>query len=301
MVTTPEFLSVSQARLFEGCPKAFAFRYVNHLDLAQEPNEPRDFGRAVHAGLAAGYKLLQGAQAPLTLHERNVVREASVAALEERWFAECLSIGESYDEAHEHVLAEWDDHGRRTKTGHPSPFDRIPNVWQVVGVEQGFRQVIRGLAVSGTPGGPVEAKEAELAVTGVIDLALYAPELRMLRIIDHKTGSYRPSFEELRTDDQLRLYGAVAHQLFGNLFAGAFDIHAGMNFTSSVDNERQSFFLVTDADIRGIISKLWRTRTRIDTAAERNEFPARPGPRCNYCDYQHVCPAALVALRAKDL
>ena len=36
------------------------------------------------------------------------------------------------------------------------------------------------------------------------------------------------------------------------------------------------------------LDALWAT---IDRAIERESFPPRPGPLCNWCSYQDICPA----------
>lgn len=278
----PERISVSQARLYEGCPKAFEYRYVTHLTVEDDHDPNRDFGRAVHAGLAAGYRLLMAASEPLSPAEANLVRGASIEALEDRWFAEGLSASEAYDEAHEHVLGEWND----------ETFERIPKRWRVTDVERGFRLTLPGepdLAVTGGPGEP------DLAVTGFLDLVLAHVSMPLRSIIDHKTGARLTSVGEMRDDDQLGLYGLAGLVLFPELpHPAEQSLLLGHNRTGLAGAERLLTFRPDLADLRRTQARLTRTRGRIEESAEANEWSAHPGRRCGWCSYRKTCPGALV-------
>lgn len=268
--TLPARISMSQVLHFDQCPMMWRFEKLTDIEpqLTEGTVERWAFGRVVHTALEALYAYLQRTQRDALANEhwrRRFAIEEARTAFDDAVQAEQLPIGD-IDEAWEHVLAELDDDW----------YDAlVPAHYEILEVERTHYASVRGYGV-----------------TVKIDLVLLDHEQERLIIVDHKTGNVRDPFK-LRDDFQLGLYAAAADNLWPQLTMGRVDV--AFNNTSQARNSGQRLIAatVTPQQKRLAVERVIRTRDRIVQAFRDDDFPAHPGDHCSWCDYAHVCPAAL--------
>jgi RecB family exonuclease len=109
-------------------------------------------------------------------------------------------------------------------------------------------------------------------------------------VVDLKTGKSTPSKEEIRLHPQLGLYqlavehGAVpGHDAPGG--AELWQLRQGLR--SGMRVQEQAPQVADDEGVRPIERQLMAAVARL----RDEQFPARPGAHCTYCDFERFCPA----------
>lgn len=269
----PENFSVTQARAYDACPMQYRLRYLTDLEPPTVTDEARDFGRAIHAALAAGYRFLAGVQDEPS-YPINLLRSVALDALEDRWYAEGLGTGDSLDEAREHVLAEFDD----------TYLAGLASGWRVVGVEKRFKVLIPYPVKPQTDTPP----PPPFPVVCIVDLVLESRRAPVIMVQDHKTGDRISSIEDVKHNLQLGVYVPAVQVEYPE-----HSVIAALNYTGQPPGQRLVTGRLDEKDLAMAAAKLARIRERVDASTAEMEFPARPGAICSWCDFNSICPASV--------
>lgn len=264
MRAPPKRISITGARIFERCPKQWWFRFISDLPSA-EPDQATRFGRVVHAGLAAGWRVLAdgGLIEAGDLDALALATERALEALDDASWDEQLDPN-LVDEAAEHVTAEFMPEQMRWY--HDS---------KVIAVERRFDGVVGSI-------------DGGVHVGGTIDLALITPS-GILVTIDHKTGSAGQGVPS--EDRQLLVYAKAVTKLWRDDLPPYVDELVGYSQTGEVGDKRISTGGVDMEIVKRTFAWLREVRDAIKVANESGEYPITPGRHCAWCDYANVCPA----------
>lgn len=255
-----QHLSVSRLRLFEECPRAFYFRYVEKdKDPIPENTDAPDFGKVIHAVLEGYYLedvLLEGYSGPIETEKllgryRTLVRDgyhelAPGLVADLTAYQEGLQILRTYARSHPFV-----DH------------------MVTLDVEREFR-----LPVGRT------------SILGYIDRVEKVDD-ETVRIIDYKTNRRLYRREELEDDLQMSVYGWAARVLYPWARKVEFEFEM-LRFDA---RQRTVRTLEQLDDVSGYVEDLGgRTETE-------EKWPAKLNPNCSYCASRRRCDAYERALK----
>lgn len=261
--TIPDRLSISQARTWERCRRQWRYRYVDHL--ADDAGPAAHYGRAVHAALAAGYRVLMLSGEI----DAALVRLAAVDALACAWETGDLGWEWDYDGAVAALERTFDD---ETVAAHLAARD-------VVAVEHYVTVELEGRTNDGVV--------RSVAFRGVVDLAL--AHHGGVEIRDFKTGRVAPA----RGDRQLHAYADAWTVAFPERPALAHSL--AWPVLDRVDRDLEPDPDVTAATRRWLLT----VRDEIEDAARlplAAAYPASPGAVCSWCNFAGVCPDAAAVL-----
>src|SRR3989338_11359352 len=276
-------LSYSQLRLYQTCPRQYA--YVVRKKLYKSMSEGESFGASVHNALkkwgememAAGGSMQAGSgrlealrhgsgQAGSTgqlMMFENDQKASSLplpaSSLRDLWHSSFITEGyETRMEA---------DFGRRRVE---ALMERFYEWWQrepreVLGVEQAFSVAIDGEKVTGGMDRSEKCK-------------MQNAECRM-RVIDFKTGEPK-SQDEVDADLQMSIYALAVQELYGELPLELLFLHLGEEGVTEVATSRNE-------------SQLNDARTQILAVRDRiaeGDFRPMPGLEvCRRCPFTRVC------------
>jgi DNA helicase-2/ATP-dependent DNA helicase PcrA len=117
----------------------------------------------------------------------------------------------------------------------------------------------------------------DVLLTGRID-QINRLQGRAVEIVEYKAGEPRPQ-KKVEKSLQLALYALATQHHLGlhpqRLTLYNFTVNEGVTFSPDENNGKRILETVRDV----------AARVRAD------DFPARPGYHCRYCDYQRICPA----------
>lgn len=194
-------ITASELTAWRACPHRWGLRYVDGL-VPRVGARPLRVGTAIHAGLAAAYRLARGT--PDTAAERRVAakvaaREAILAAHQEAIAS--LQVEELLDESDEVArLATWvSEHF----------VDRFAEDWEhldPIGIELPFELQLRDVLGRRVPG---------LQFAGVMDLLAFDRRVGDVIVMDHKTtsGSIDGLDRKIELDPQMAGYVWAAREL----------------------------------------------------------------------------------------
>jgi putative RecB family exonuclease len=194
------YLSVSRIKLFEQCPLAFFFRYIEKPDkeLGEVDPEPAEFGNVLHDALERTYNWIR---------DEEYVGELPVERL-----LECyrLAWGDSGL-----VGLDLYQEGRAILRQYARTTGAVDHM-RVLAVEQEFNLLV-------TADGCRLVSEAERAawkdvedcfvVNGYID-RVDRVDAETVEVVDYKSGRLLYTKSDLESDLQLSVYGLVARELF---------------------------------------------------------------------------------------
>ncbi len=255
-----EHLSVSRLKLFEQCPAAFFFRYVE-----PGPVEPRgdaaSFGTVLHAALELVYAWIVA-----TEYEGLFPFDKLVESYREAWQASELTNVALYEEGLGLL---------RVYAASHSPV----NHWNILAVEQEFNLEVGG----GFAGGGY-------VVNGYIDRVDKLAD-DWIAIIDYKSNRMLFYEDELRSDLQMSVYGLVAREFWPWAKRVSFvfhmlrhDLHQGAPDRSAEDLDSAAGYVVA----------LGRR-----TEDPKQSWPMRLNRNCGYCDSRRRCSVYSAAVEGR--
>lgn len=115
-------------------------------------------------------------------------------------------------------------------------------------------------------------------------LDLLQDQGEVAEITDYKTDHRIRSQTEVDQDMQLRIYAWIASEILpgAKLFRCKLDfVRLGVVRETEVNLD----------DIEKVKTNLVTNIKMLDDAEKADEFPAKPGSRCTWCGYTHICPA----------
>ncbi len=122
-------------------------------------------------------------------------------------------------------------------------------------------------------------------LAGIIDRIDKDPDSEVYEIIDYKTGKKMPAQKDLETDLQLGLYHLALSVRWPQIKPEK--ITTSLYFLRH--NEKISSVPPQDIVEQTKLRILESIRS-IEKNTEEDEFPATPGPLCNYCGFKSICP-----------
>lgn len=250
-VGLPRGLSPSAFSAFKSCPLAFKFSYLDRLP--QPPSAPASKGTLVHRALEL---LMLRAPADRTREAaREDLRRARLDFAEDPEFTGLELTPEEWDQFHAEADALVDRYFELEDPTRVRP----------IGLE------LR-LAV----------KVGSLKLRGVID-RLELDDDGELVITDYKTGSVPGERHELQ-----RLAGVHMYALMVQRMLGKRPVRVQLLYLTKPE---AIIAVPSEQSIAGVTRKSEAVWKAIVIACSRDDFRPRPGPLCNWCNYQAYCPA----------
>lgn len=254
-MTWNPYITVSRAALYERCPMAYRFRYIDGF--ASQDSQPAAFGRMVHAGLqgVVQWAIDTGTHLPVTSPPQILV-EAIGELMGDEWALTNAELPLSdYSGAMALVLA-W---AGRTQLDPAN----------VIGVELMLKTTL--------------ATEAgQVTLGGVIDrLDWLNQEQGIVEVVDYKTGKYQLTKEQLQLERQINAYAACVLAETPEA-TGALLTHDHPLNGSVVSAVATEAMMETHAEGLGRMAY----KIEADTA-----FKPKPGGICETCDFLSICEA----------
>ena len=246
--------SYSALAMMDQCPKRYAYRYRDKVDVGRTTTVEAFVGSRVHEALEALYRAVSLGRIP-TADDVSVM-------LETVWDA------------------EWSDEVI------------VPEGASVQEYRGLADRMVRRFAERTTPfaDGTTIGLEMKLDVglddDGAFRLLGYAD--RVVRVAegaweihDYKTGSRLPSQAEVDEDRQLALYQIAVEQMYPEARQVELVWHY-LAFDMEVRSHR------TPEQVQALRAE---TIERMRAAQSCTEFPTKTGPLCGWCEYKTLCPA----------
>jgi putative RecB family exonuclease len=256
--------SPSSLNCFENCPRQYAFRYIEKIEIETEGIEAF-VGKRVHEILERLYQFLGQRMLP------------SLPKVIARYHA---NFDEQYDAARVRITREgtppdfYREGGARGLENYYRrhyPFDRD----QTVGLERPIQFALD--------------EDGRYAVRGIIDRIARARD-GVLEIHDFKTGRRIPKQDDLDRDRQLGLYELGIREQFGE----SGDIRLVWHYV--VRNEQRTSQRTPEQREQLRAS----TARAIDRIRAERDFAPKPSALCGWCEFRDRCPAVNPA-RAAEL
>ncbi len=256
--------SHSRLSTFENCPRKFAFRYVEKVEVDSEGVEAF-MGKRVHEVLER-----------LHHHVSRYGRPPSLAQVLERMRADWA--------------ARWHDQVRIVRT------ENAPEYY----LERGLRCLENYYRswypfTDGETVGIEERLQLQLddagryRMVGIVDRIVRTGEGRY-EIHDYKTAARLPRQRDVDQERQLALYQIGLEQTYQDVaeveLVWHYLIH---NRTLRSRRTTDDLKLLRDTTIE-----------RIDEIEAAHDYPARTGPLCRWCEYSALCPAAGGAAEVRE-
>ncbi|HEY8121909.1 MAG TPA: PD-(D/E)XK nuclease family protein [Myxococcota bacterium] len=256
--------SPSSLNCFENCPRQYAFRYIEKIQIESEGIEAF-VGKRVHEVLERLYQFVE--QRMLPSLPKVIARYAA-------------NFDEQFDAARVRIVREgtpvefYRDAGVRGLENYYKrhyPFDRD----RTVGLERPIQFALD--------------EDGKYAVRGIIDRIARAQD-GVLEIHDFKTGRRVPPQDDLDRDRQLGLYELGIREQFGESGDMRLVWHyvlRDVQRTSQRTPEQREQLRAS-------------TARAIDKIRAEREFAPRPSGLCGWCEFRDRCPAVNPA-RAAEL
>jgi len=261
-------LSPSRAADFKTCPLLYRFRTIDRIP--EPPSLVATRGTLVHAvleelfALPAPERTLEQARAMLPeAWERVRAEEPEVSAL----------FG---SDAGGPELAEWLEGAAGLLANYFTLED--PTRFEPESREQ-LVEVVIGGGSSGNEGG---AAGGGLRLRGYID-RLDVSAAGDLRVVDYKTGSAPREAYEAKALFQLKFYALVLWRT-----RGVVPRQLKLMYLTDADTLTASFDSDELERFERTLKAIW---SAISKATIAGDFRPNPGPLCNWCDHQALCPA----------
>jgi len=248
----PRSLSPSKASSFTDCPLAFRLSIIDRLP--EPPSAPAVKGTLVHSALEG-------------LFWNHPVGERTKSAAADELAAAWSAIQEDHEFA---ALGLGDDEAAsflRDAEGLLANYFTLedPNAVRAVAVELGL-----------------EIELGNMRLRGIID-RLDVNENGDFVVIDYKSGR-APSvrYEHARMAG-VHIYALLCERILGRAPVEVRLLHLA--------DPVAIVAVPTEQSIRGQRQRMTAVWQAIERACSREDFRPRPGPLCNYCNFQAFCPA----------
>jgi putative RecB family exonuclease len=251
----PRTLSPSRAGDFKTCPLLYRFRAIDRIP--EKPSSDAVRGTVVHAVLERLYDLP-------ALGRTAEIATAMVEPEWQRLLEAEPGLAAIFADADDGRQAEWLESARRLVEG----YFTLEDPTRLEPAEREF------LVETELADGP--------ALKGFVDRLDVAPD-GAIRVIDYKTGGAPKAVFEARALFQMKFYALVLWRLRGSVPRMLRLIYLKDRDTLSYTPEEEEL-LRFERTLRAI----WAA---ISQAVETGDFRPSPGPLCNWCDYQALCPA----------
>jgi len=260
----PAYFSYTQLAAFSNCP--YQYRFAHILKVPRRSKYTFSFGQTMHLTMQRLFMLINEKKG---LGQGSLFKEAGAKDSKEK-------INISFDEILEIYKESWIDDwydspeqkGEYRKKGSESLknyFELYKKNWPAaISLEQGINLKIGGYRIFGK-------------IDRIDDLGGGS-----IQIVDYKTGQPKTQDKISKEDkEQLLIYQLGVKQALdkkiSNLQFYYLNNNSEVNFVGSKD------------DLEEIEEKIIKRIRAIEEAAANNDFPAKPGPLCRYCDFFNIC------------
>lgn len=253
------WLSVSRLKLYEQCPRAFFYKYVEQarpdptrLELLDDADDAADFGKVVHAALEITYRWILAEE-----YSGIFPIDTLLAAYDRVWRDATLAGIEIYQE------------GRAMLQRYAARLGTVDH-WNVIAVEQEFRLPI---------------PHTSFTILGFFDRVDKIDD-ETVGITDYKTNRRPFDRHDLATDLQASVYAWAARELYpwARRVQVSFEL-LRLGLTQPAPRSPDEVEAVP-----GYVGAMG-TRTEMDV-----EWRPRVGPLCSYCDHRARCEGYAQAL-----
>ncbi len=263
--------SNSRLKLFEQCPRAYRYKYIDKVDVEEVRNAYAFLGSRVHETLELLHEDLKNGK-------RNSLEDLLNYynfRWQREWDSDIRLPGEDYSQEHfkkvgkECIENYYDNH---------EPFD----LTRTVDTELRLYP-------------EVKAKDREYTFLGFIDrLALTSDD--RYEIHDYKTSKNLPSRQDLEDDRQLALYQLGVQQEYPE----AEEVELVWHYVRFGKDVRITH---SEDEIADIKEELLDLIGEIERSKNENEFPTArgDGARCDWCDFKRLCPEWSHLYETEDL
>ena len=248
--------SHSRLSVFESCPRAYKYRYIDRVELEPESESIEAFmGSRVHETLEKLYR-------DLRLSKENTLEEllAHYAdAWHRNWHENVRIVKKGY------TPENYFDTGARCiasyyRRYHPFNESRTLGLEQVIFIDiEGYR------------------------LRGFID-RLALREDGHYEIHDYKTSQYLPPLKHFQRDRQLALYQIGVEEMWGD----AEEVDLVWHY---LVHEREIRVKRAEEEIEEIKAQVVEQIRKIERAEEEDNFPAVESSLCPWCEFQPLCPS----------
>ena len=254
--------SHSRLSSFENCPRQFAYRYVEKLQVETEGVEAF-LGKRVHEILER-----------LNHHVARYGRPPSLRQVLERFRGDWKA---AWHERIEVVRGDpspgsWEERGARCLENYYRAHYPFTN-GKTVALEAPLRLQLDG--------------EGRYKLRGIVDRIVSRAE-GCFEIHDYKTGAFLPRQQSLDRDRQLALYQIGLEQTYPDVQEVELVWHYLIH-NKTLRSRRSTEAL---AELRRTTMEL------IDAIEAESQYAAKPGPLCRWCDYGSICPDAPESVRS---
>jgi putative RecB family exonuclease len=247
-----ETLSPSRAGDFKACPQLFRFRAIEHLPEPTSPQQAR--GTVSHLALQRFYELDRQSRSPERLY--NLFREAWTELRLDPEFADLFG---TQDEERQWGIDSLGLLANYFQLEDPNSFDPLE----------------RELDLS-------EPIGEGMIIRGILDRVDRRPDGRIV-ITDYKTGTAPPETYSIPAFFALKIYALLIRRHLGETPAEVRLLY--------LNGPTMYRFPVDDRQLDAMERQLSALWTAINRAIERDYFPPRTGPLCNWCSFRSQCPA----------
>ena len=241
--------SHSRLGCFDNCPFSYKLRYLEKLRVDKDTIE-RFLGNTVHSTLEYTYQKVNFEN---VLPEKEKIAQYFNWLWKKDWKDSIVIVKKNkYDKEHYRSIGE-KAITRYTERYYPFKQNKI------LGLEQKIEIKLD--------------KKGEYKMTGIVD-RIDETESGDVEIHDYKTGMTTPTQSAMEEDKQLALYQIGVKEFAGDkkITLMWHYLMSGVDFTVN-KNEEQLEEIKKD------------TLLAIDEVESAKDFPKKPGPLCNYCEY----------------
>ncbi len=247
-----ETLSPSRASDFKTCPQLFRFRAIDHLPEPTSPQQAR--GTTAHLALQRLYELSREQRSPERLYD--LFRQAwSELRLEE----EFKGLFPTTEDEREWGMTSLSLLANYFQLENPSSFDPLERELDLL-----------------------EAVGEGMMIRGILDRVDRLDDGRIV-ITDYKTGTAPPETYSIPAFFALKIYALLIRRHLGET-----PVEVRLLYLNGPTMYR---FPVDDRQLDAMEKQLGALWTAINRAIERDHFPPRTGPLCNWCSFRSICPA----------
>lgn len=247
-----ETLSPSRAGDFKTCPQLFRFRAIDHLPEPTTPHQAR--GTTSHLALQRFYELERAERSPTRLYD--LFRQAWTELRQDAEFADLFASEEEERQWGIDSLALLANYFQLEDPNSFDPLERELDLTQPIG--------------------------EGMLIRGILDRVDRRPDGHIV-ITDYKTGTAPPETYSIPAFFALKIYALLIRRQLGET-----PVEVRLLYLNGPTMYR---FPVDDRQLDAMERQLSALWTAIDRAIERNHFPPRTGPLCNYCSFKSQCPA----------
>ncbi|RLC38008.1 hypothetical protein DRH27_03310 [Candidatus Falkowbacteria bacterium] len=260
----PAYFSYTQLAAFNNCP--FQYRFAHILKVARKSKFTFSFGQTMHLTMQKLFMLINEKKG---LGQGSLFKEASDKDSKGK-------VNISFDEILEIYKQSWiddwydcpeqkEEYKKQGLESLKAYFNLHKDNWPAaISLEQGINLKVGGYRIFGK-------------IDRIDDLGGGS-----IQIVDYKTGQPKTKDKISKEDkEQLLIYQLGAGQALDKKISN-------LQFYY-LDNNSDVNFLGSQKDLEEMEEKIIERIKAIEAAAKNNDFPAKPGPLCKYCDFFNIC------------